>query len=237
MLAAQSWFGVSFSDLNIASIPLSFSLEQEELEAIAKKSPKMVLAFLDRIQEIEEKATAAPSDYMFSVKVNFDIVKSKDAGAVPVRWARSGEEADLSVALDSNRVPEQFAWEYGDLKTKLAERYSDFKANGKFNELLKALKPDGKICHARHLNPNKPGKQPKYFYNPNIVFKLDEHYTRREAAAAEINENVVVSAAMAAQDPQRGSMRTVRSIGRAVEMEEGFTEGVMPAPAGEMKED
>src|SRR5690606_23387319 len=41
--AAQAWFGVGFSDLNIASIPISFDLDQMEVEAVAKKSPEAVV--------------------------------------------------------------------------------------------------------------------------------------------------------------------------------------------------
>ena len=36
VVASQKWFGVTYSDLNIASIPLSFHLDQPDLVAAAK---------------------------------------------------------------------------------------------------------------------------------------------------------------------------------------------------------
>jgi hypothetical protein len=177
VIAAQSWFDVSFSDLNIASIPISFDLDQSQVDAVAKKSSDVVTKFLAHMQRVEDDLVKASSDYAFTVRVDFDIIKKKDEAAVRAAVVASAD-ADLMIAVEGDKVPSGFTWTYEELIMKLKERYSDFKQNGQFHSLMRAVKANTKLCYERYLDPvNKKGGK-KAFFNPNALKEFDTHYTR-----------------------------------------------------------
>ncbi len=152
VIAAHHWFGITFSDLNIASIPLSFDLDQKEVEAVAKKSSTMVSKFLSHMQNVEGALPKDESDFAFSVRVDFDLIKKKDENAVKASMVGSAD-ADLTVVVEQDNVPPGFTLTYDDLIKKLKERYSDFKQNKQFHAIMKVVKSDEKLCYERYLDP------------------------------------------------------------------------------------
>ena len=184
VIAAQSWFNLSFSDLNIASVPISFDLDQKEVEAVAKKSSDAVTKFLAHMQKVEASLASQHSDYAFSVRIDFDLIKRKDGSAVKATVVGNAE-ADLKVTLEGDNVPPGFTWTYDELVGKLKDRYIDFKQNAAFHKITKAIKANSKLCYERYLDPvkRKGGKKP--FFNPNAMKQYDEHYTRKSATLFE----------------------------------------------------
>lgn len=177
VLASQKWFGVRYSDLNIAAIPISFHLDQMSAEAVAKRTPGEVVKFLKHLSQMEVAVGAKPSEFAFVVRVEFDLVKKKVDGALTATIV--GEGGDITINLDEDRVPEAFPWNYEMLTKRLAGRYTDFKANKQYHDLRKPLEDNKAFCYLRQLNP-KNKKSPKTrFYNPNILAQFDKHYTRK----------------------------------------------------------
>lgn len=187
VIAAQQWFGVTFSDLNIASIPLSFDLDQNEVEAVAHKSSDVVMRFLTHMEAIRTKVASDESDYAFSVRVNFDLIKNKDDAAVKAAVVKA--DADLTVSVEGDKVPPGFDWTYDTLVAKLKDRYSDFKQNGTFHAITRPLKADPKYCYERYLNPVTKSGGKKSFFNPNVIKAFDDHYNRKSPTLFEGAEN------------------------------------------------
>lgn len=177
VIAAQQWFGVTYSDLNIASIPLSFDLDQKEVEAVAHKSSDVVIRFLAHMESLRTKAAADDSDFAFSVRVNFDLIKNKDDAAIKAAIVRA--DPDLTISVESDKVPAGFDWTYDVLVTKLTDRYSNFKQNGTFHAIMKPIKVNAKYCYERYLNPETKTGGKKAFFNPNVIKELDVHYARK----------------------------------------------------------
>lgn len=184
VLASQKWFGVRYADLNIASIPLSFHLDQMEVEAVAKRTPAEVTRFLAHLAKMEVEANGAVpnSEYSFSVRVEFDLVKKKAPGAMTVTIV--GEGGDLKINLDEDRIPEAFPWNYGTLSKRLTNRYSNFKQNDKYHTIRKALETNKALCYVRQLDPKNKRSAKTRFYNPNIVPHFDKHYELKVAGKA-----------------------------------------------------
>ena len=182
VMATQKWFGVSFSDLNIASIPMSFDLDAHGVEAVAKKASAAVTKFLAHMQKMETASAVVASDYTFRVKVEFDIVKKKADGAVTAHIVGLQDKADITVVIDGdgNSLPAGFEWGHNQLTRHLAKRYTNFKQNGEYYKILKELQSELRLCIVRQLNPLNPKSSTTKFYNPYIVKRFDAHYTLKE---------------------------------------------------------
>jgi hypothetical protein len=179
VIAAQKWFKVTFDDLNIASIPLSFALDQKNLEAVAKKQQVAVVQFLAYMQAMENAAGSTSSDSSFSVKVEFDLTKKKADGAVSALIVGPKDNPQVTVAYEANKLPDGFDWDYGDLCGRLGVRYSDFLQNQKYHQIRKPLESNPKLCHERYLDPQNTKSTKKRYYSPNIVVEFDKHYTTK----------------------------------------------------------
>ena len=177
IIMSQKWFGMTYADLNLAAIPISFSLNQTKLEAVAKSHSVEVARFLAHIKAEETKMNAMVSDCSYSITVNFDIVKKKTDGAVTALIVGPKDNPEITVAYEANKVPDGFEWDYDMLNAKLAARYSNFKINNSYHKIRKILEINQKLCHERYLNPAKK-KGTKRFYNINILKEFDAHYQK-----------------------------------------------------------
>lgn len=89
------------------------------------------------MQQLEKEARAVPSDFYFSVRVNFDLVKNKGDGGVAVKIVGPKDNPMVTAAYDANKIPDGFEWDFTILVKKLSARYSDFKQN----DMLKGHQP------------------------------------------------------------------------------------------------
>jgi hypothetical protein len=186
VIASQQWFGITFSDLNIASVPLSFDLDQKEVEAIAHKSSDVVVRFLAHMETLRSGVSSQDSDFAFSVRVNFDLIKNRNDAAVNAAIVRG--DADLTVVVEGDKVPPQYAWTYETLVLKLKERYSDFKQNSTFHAITKQFKANPKFCYERFLDPVAKSGSKKPFFNPDIIKEYDACCTRKSPTLFEPKE-------------------------------------------------
>lgn len=179
VMAAQAWFAMSFSDLNIASIPISFDLDQKEVDAVAKKSSEAVMKFLAHVQKVEAAFAKESSDFAFTVRINLDLIRKRDDAAV--KAAVVGVNPDLKVSLEGDKIPPGFDWTYKELIKRLKDRYIDLKQNSDFHKLMKPIKANKSLHYERFLDPvNKKGTK-KSFFSPNTLKEFDAHYTRKGA--------------------------------------------------------
>jgi hypothetical protein len=176
VIAIQKWFKVSFADLNVASIPMSFDLDQNSLDAVAKKPTPAVARFLAHMNAIEAKASGQISDFALTVKVEFNLSKKKVDGAVNALIVGPNDGPQLTVSVHTDGVPPGFDWDYSELNARLQKRYSNFVQNHAYHTLRKSLEKDPKLCVERYLDPIKKTSSRKLFYNPNILKKFDAVY-------------------------------------------------------------
>jgi hypothetical protein len=176
IIASQKWFKVTYADLNLSITPISFALNQVHSEAVAKAPPVEAARFLAHIKAEEAQLSATPSEYFYSVVVNFDVVKKVVDGAVPIKLVRPGETAQITVSIDHDKLLPGMDWGYKKLVGALKKRYSDFILNDRFYRLKAALEKDKQLCHERHLVPGGKSSLKVKFYNQNIIFEFDKHY-------------------------------------------------------------
>lgn len=178
VIASQDWFGVSYADLNLAAIPISFMLNQPQMEAVAKSSSSEVAKFLAHLKTEEAKLAGGSTGYAFSVVANVSLTKKTTSGAVKALLVGPKDNPDVTVAYEANKVPDGFTWDYADLCERLVDRYRNFKQNKNYHKIRKILEINPKFCHERYLDPDNT-KTKKRFYNPNIVVEFDKYYTKK----------------------------------------------------------
>ena len=183
IIASQKWFKVTYADLNLAVIPISFALNQAHSEAVAKAPPAEVARFLAHIKSEEVKVSATPSEYFYSVVVNFSIIKKAANGAVPIKIAAPGEVVQITVSIEDDKLPPGMTWAFKDLVAALKKRYSNFVQNNHFYKLKTTLEKNKLLCHERRLVPSNKKSTKVIFYNPNIIFEFDRHYTPKVSQA------------------------------------------------------
>jgi hypothetical protein len=176
VLASQKWFNISYADLNLAAIPISFGLDQKHLEAVAKAPAADVTRFLAHIKTEENRLISTVSEYSYSVVVNFDIIRKAVDGSVTVKLAGPGEKAEIVVSIDDDKLPPGFAWSFDQLVKAMRKRYSNFVQNDDFYKAKKKMEADKKLCYVRQLVPGKKKGITTRFYNPNILSAFDKIY-------------------------------------------------------------
>ena len=83
-----------------------------------------------------------------------------------------------SVFVSDEELLGYYSLTHNDVVTKCKERYSDFKQNPRFYELMKTVKADPNCAHERKLDPKNPKSTVKVFYNQEATFaRLDSEYT------------------------------------------------------------
>ena len=68
-------------------------------------------------------------------------------------------------------------WTYDKLLTALRKKYSNFVQNNKFYKIKAALEQNKLLCHERYLVPSNKKSSKAKFYNPNVMFEFDRHYS------------------------------------------------------------
>lgn len=177
IIASQRWFKVTFADLNLAVIPISFSLDQTHSEAVAKAAPPDVARFLAHLKSEENTFSRTNSEYSFGITVDFHILKRAGDNAVPIRLAALGETAELTISIDHDGLPPGMNWSYKQLTDACKHRYSDFVQNNVFHKIRRRLESNKQLCHERFLVPGKKTGSKVNFYNPNIMREFDKHYS------------------------------------------------------------
>ena len=69
---------------------------------------------------------------------------------------------------------------YADLRMKVKEKKPDIVFNNMFNNAMKKVKADPKLCQANYLDPHRKAGQKKEFYSVEAVDVIIEEYERLE---------------------------------------------------------
>lgn len=91
-----------------------------------------------------------------------------------------GQQSEECEATEED-IRTTYPLDYRELTLRLADRYSDFKANGVYHALRKSVRENGKYVKRQNLSPGNPKSQAKEYYSEAILDLFDKHYTRSAA--------------------------------------------------------
>ena len=170
--AAQTWFGVDFSQYNFYLMPLAFVNAQEPAEAVLlNREEKNVASFISTL----EAANDPGADYVVSVNIELKFLKSKAEDAIKVQV--TSDPGASKVQLTEEHLKDKYPLNYAGLTKECSNRYTDFAQNQRYHDLRKPLKADKRYCHVRKLDPDNPKSAKQEWYSRAIFNVLDKHYT------------------------------------------------------------
>ena len=173
----QEWFDYDLSEFNFFLMPLSFVKLPARTKAIILNNEEK--NFLNYLEKLVAETKGGNSKYYVISDINLNLKRSREKDAPGLRLTSNPDAPELRVTEE--QTYERFSWDYEKLTDACRTRYSDFKCNNKYHAIRKVIceSENGKLSKTRYLDPKNPKSSKKQFYNPNILKKLDEHYTKK----------------------------------------------------------
>ena len=173
---SRKWFATDLGEYNFFIMPLAFIKDFHTVEAIPLNSEeRRLLEYLKQTQQVEGENEA--DDYSIALEMNISLKKKHGDSLTEVRI--TDDPSATPIQLEEQDVLEKYPWEYKNLSTYLANRYSDFLQNRKYHAIRKPLEGKPEYCRIRFLDPGNQKSPKKKFYNPNIVREFDKYYTKK----------------------------------------------------------
>lgn len=168
----RKWFNRDLSDELQILLPIGFVNVGGTL-VIASTEEKRLLQCIGELAA--SSAASETSDLHFQTAIDIQIKKSgcTDTPAVKI----TNDPSATPVVLVEENLAQLFPWTYDELNKRCKQRYADFSANQKYQNLRKMIAGDNKLCKVRLLDPANPKGINKPFYSPNVLAFFDKHYT------------------------------------------------------------
>jgi len=151
----------------------SLSLKKED------KHHKNLLKYIARKEK--DYPTNEIGKHNISLILETKFIRGSSTEAIAMKFDPTNPKA-ISVKYDSEEhFANKYPWSYNDdLFPKLKTRYSNFKADRKYNKIKKELDNNITYCGERYLDIKKKKGVPKKYYSPEILKEFDKHYNKIE---------------------------------------------------------
>ncbi len=176
---------------NLIILPIGFKLPFDPIEYLKQDYGTAHNEYVNRviqsIQELNEKGIQESIVIGFDVYAdrikdsnNADIIASIEhsPNAVPLRKAYRITDDMNAPAV--RMTPDFPPLSYYDLRDKVKERYPNIKFGRTYNETIKIIKKDSKLCKPNYPDPHKKTGQPRFFYDEKAIETVIEVYKKLE---------------------------------------------------------
>ena len=169
----KKWeIGIDLSKYNLYLMPLAYVDEKIEMDSVLTTETKQYLDFIQ--SKIKDKDDADEDfDIVVSIDVNFK--KGNSFDAIGVMY---DNERGTPIILSEENIQNNFPLTTQKVIVQCKERYSNFKQNKDFFEIMKQIKNNKKLHYERRLDPNNKKIPKQSFYSSNIWKELDKHYDK-----------------------------------------------------------
>ncbi|HXS54008.1 MAG TPA: DUF3644 domain-containing protein [Usitatibacter sp.] len=175
VVAAKAWFGRDFSESLSLVLPLAFVAERRHVDSVVvTPGENRLMKYLEGLASAEP---IADSPYAIAIKVHIRFERSRLATASKVQITKDPDA--VKVVLSEEDVRQRYPWDYRELGKRCAQRYADFKMDGKFHGLRKPLSSNPRYMHSRFLDPGNPKSGRKDFYSSAILEVFDREYKQK----------------------------------------------------------
>jgi len=161
---------IDLSNYNFYLMPLAYIDSKVEASSITTDEVQKYIDF------VKNKVNSTTDDeYTIAISIDIQFNKSNSFEAIGFKYAQDG----IPIIITEEDIRNRFPIDTKKLTDTAKERYSDFKQNNKFNNLMKIIKANDKLCKIRQLDPANPKSNKKPYYSSNIFQELDKEYTRK----------------------------------------------------------
>jgi hypothetical protein len=177
MTLAIEWFGFDFKKYNFYLMPVSFfHLSDIESFSIDKDSKSNLVKHLNKVEKSHENDN--DPEFSVSLRLETKLVKTTSDEAVQIRVTDDPDAPEIRFSEED--ALKNYPHTYQNLCNILRKRYTNFKQNKDFNDLMRQLKINSdKFCKERRLEPSNPKSIYKMFYHNRIIEEFDTHYQRK----------------------------------------------------------
>jgi hypothetical protein len=161
---------IDLSNYNFYLMPLAYLDSKIEVSSITTEEVKKYIDFVKN-----KVNTTTDDDYTIAISIDIQFNKSNSFDAIGMRYEQDG----IPITLTEEDIRSRFPMVTKQLTDNAKNRYSDFKQDKRFNDLMKSIKPNDKLCYVRQLDPENVKSNKKPFYSTNIWQVLDKKYTKK----------------------------------------------------------
>lgn len=176
MTLAMQWFDYNFNQFNFYLMPVSFYHMTDMCSfSIDNNFRENMFQYLNSVEHAHDNDE--DDNFSISLRLETKLVKTTSAEAMQIRLTDDPNAPELQI--NEEDALKNFPHTYNGLCEIFRKRYSNFKQNKEFNDIMRNLKTQGeKFCKQRKLDPNNPKSIYKTFYSSRIVEELDKHYSK-----------------------------------------------------------
>lgn len=173
----NNWFMIDLSRYNLFIMPITFKhrfeFESFSINSIDTQSKN----FIKYIGDIErEHPSDINNEYNISLNLKLKYTKATSSDAILV--TNSNDSNALKVTLTEEEITNNYPLTYDDLLTECKDRYSNFKKNPEFNNLMREIKNNTIYTYRRKLYPKSKKSGTTYLYNNKVFQIFDKYYTK-----------------------------------------------------------
>jgi hypothetical protein len=163
---------VDLSAYNFYLMPLAYVDSRLVSDGVITDEVKNYLEFVKAKIDGQEKGDEE-FDIAISIDINFS--KSNSFEGIGFKYDPNG----VLINITEEDIRQKFPLTYDEVRIKARGRYSNFKQNKDFNELMRKIKLDTKLYHERKLDPENPRSLKKGYYSSNIWKEIDKVYSKK----------------------------------------------------------
>ena len=161
---------IDLSKYNFYLMPLAYVPSSIDVDAVLTEPVNNYKNFILRCIEKEKNE----GDYYIAISIDVNFKKGSSLSAMVVTNSPDG----VPITLTEEDIKKRYPWTYKEVLIRCKKRYTDFKANSRFNKIMTRIKTIKTLAHERRLDSDNPKSPKKWFYSTNIWKILDNNYTK-----------------------------------------------------------
>lgn len=169
----QKWsLEIDLSTYNFYLMPLAYVDSKILTEGVLTGEVKNYLQF---VKEKIDNHDDNDEDFDIAISIDVSFTKANSFDSIGFRYDENG----IAIRVSEEDIKNKYPLTYTDVTSKAKKRYSNFKQDKSFHNIMKTIKINEKLYHERKLDPDNPSSIKKGFYNSNIWKELDKQYLKR----------------------------------------------------------
>jgi hypothetical protein len=124
------------------------------------------------VKFLDEQIARETEDSEYAIAVEMVVSFAKKAGKTPLHVYLTNDPTAPAVRLLEDDIRSRYPLDYRSLLKRVKAQDPTLKINSKFNQTMRELQQDPKLCHTRLLDPTRPARGSMRFYSEAILPRI-----------------------------------------------------------------